>query len=195
MSDAQQSGLNDPSPGRSSEAKVQRQRIRLAAGQRFQKYGFDRTSLADIGSEVGLTRGAVLYHFGSKAELLAELVRPLMTGLDVALLELEASTPAPEPAAVIDTLLDLFASTPAVVDLLARDIASRHALGLGTSRTQRLMQLLAPGSDADPAEQVRAYAALGALVAPLEHLPDPSVPAVRSAIRRAALGALQGAGE
>jgi AcrR family transcriptional regulator len=178
---------------RRQEAERQRERILTVAEEQFRQYGFDRTSLAEVGAAVGLTRGAVLYHFGSKAELLGTLLEPFMTGLDAALEDLEAASPPPSPRAVVDVVLDLLLTTRIAADLLARDIATRHALDLDTwfsTGSARLVRLMAPSSVTDPGAEARAYAALGALIRPMAHVDDPVTVEVRRAIRQAALAAL-----
>lgn len=183
----------DRPSSRRREAERQRERILAVAEEQFRQYGFDRTSLAEVGAAVGLTRGAVLYHFGSKAELLGTLLEPFMTGLDEALADLEAATPPPTARAVVDILLDLLLTTRTAADLLARDIATRHALDLDTwftTGSARLVRLMAPSSATDPGVEARGYAALGALIRPVTHLGDPVSEQVRRAIRQAALGAL-----
>lgn len=182
-----------PRPSRAEEVVQVRGRILAAATEQFRLYGFDRTSLTEVGAAVGLTRGAVLYHFGSKAQLLALLLEPFTRGLQGALADLESRTPPASAAAVIDTVLGLLTTTRIAADLLARDMASRHALDLDTwftTSTTRLVRLLAPTSPTDPVAEARAYAALGALIRPLAHLPDPISGPVRQAIRHAALDAL-----
>ncbi|GGB31536.1 hypothetical protein GCM10011492_22710 [Flexivirga endophytica] len=183
-------GTHAPGP-RAGRAQQVKDQILAVSATHFRRYGYDRTSLAEVGGELGLTRGAVLYHFRSKQQLIAELLRPFTTGLEDALDEFEAHPPAPE--AVIDAVLGLLIETRSAVDLLARDIASRHALDLDawfTSTVIRIVRLLAPGSDHDLAAEVRGYAVLGCLIRPLAQLDGPVDPVARQAIRDAALGAL-----
>ncbi|WP_186525948.1 TetR/AcrR family transcriptional regulator [Leekyejoonella antrihumi] len=184
------------SSGGSRQADAERVRVRIlaTAKEQFRQFGYDRTSLAEIGASVGITRGAVLYHFTSKPILLATLLEPFTTGLESALDELEHRRPAPTPTVVLDTLLGLLTDTRAAADLLARDIASRHALDLDTwftTSAQRLVHLLDPTSAVDPQAEARGYAALGAIIRPLVHLPDPVSDPVQHAIRGAALNALR----
>lgn len=177
---------------RSQAAEYMRARILATAAEQFRQYGYDRTSLAEVGAAVGVTRGAVLYHFGSKAQVLSVLLEPFITGLDAALDELATQTPPAAPRTVIDAVLNLLLDTRTAVDLLARDIASRHALDLDawfTASTGRLVRLLAPTAD-DPRAEARAYAAIGALIRPLAHLSGPIPDDVRNTIRQAALDAL-----
>jgi AcrR family transcriptional regulator len=182
-----------PATTRSTAVQVRAEILRIA-GEHFHRFGYDRASLAEIGAELGLTRGAVLYHFGSKAELLAALLIPFTTALDDTLAQLEARSTSPQPPEVVDPVLDLMLTNRPAAELLARDIASRHAVELDawfTASTTRLVALLAPGSRTDPAAAARGYAALGAMLRPLVSLPDPLPETAREAIRHAALGALR----
>lgn len=181
-----------PTDGRAHHAQHVRTRILEVAAVHFRRYGYDRTSLAEVGAEVGITRGAVLYHFGSKPRLISELVQPFATGLQEALDEFESSPPRPD--VVVDAVLDLLIGTRSAVDLLARDIASRHALDLDEwfrDNSTRLVRLLVPESVNDIGAEMRGYAAIGAMIRPLAHLDGEVTPAVRQAIRGAAIGALR----
>lgn len=178
---------------RREDAERQRERLLVVAEKHFREYGFDRTSLSEIGAALGLTRGAVLYHFGSKADLLATLLEPFVTGLDEALDTLERAAPPARPDEVITVVLDLLTATRPAADLLARDIATRHALDLDawfTRSAERLVRLLSPDSATDPGAEARGYAALGAMIRPLASLSGPVSHAVRASISAAALDAL-----
>lgn len=174
-----------------------RTQVLEVAKQHFREYGYDRTSLAEIGAEVGLTRGGVLYHFPSKPTLLEAVVEPFTTGLTAALDELEQQQPPPGPAVVVDRVLDLLIENRPASELLAHDIATRHALDLDawfTASAARLAALLTRPSGQDrsgPSDTVRGYAAFGAMIRPLVHLPGPVSDAVRATLRHAALHALQ----
>ncbi len=47
----------------------------IAAGRLFAKRGYHGTSMRDLGDELGLLRGSLYAHIGSKEELLVEVVR------------------------------------------------------------------------------------------------------------------------
>lgn len=176
------------------DAEVARDRILQAARTQFAERGFADTSLADIGAEVGLTRGAVLYHFGSKERLLQELLAPFVEGLDAELTRLERLSPTPSRAHALDVILELFATSRAGADLLARDISARAATGLDawvTSRLTRLVHVLSGTDTPTPVDEVRALAAIGAMIRPLAVLPPGRIGAAqRGAIRDAARAAL-----
>ncbi|HVX42509.1 MAG TPA: helix-turn-helix domain-containing protein [Mycobacteriales bacterium] len=171
-----------------------RQGILAAAREQFRQYGYERSSLEQIGSAVGITRGAVLYHYRSKAELLEALLAPFVEELEAALSDFEAMQPRPKPRAVLEVLLDAMLRTRAAAELLLRDTSSRQASGLDSwvsTQADRLVRLLAPGSRRDRAARIRGLAALGALTRPLAGLPDPISAADRRAVLTAAGNALR----
>jgi len=57
------------------EAAITRQQLLKKALSAFSKKGYAATSLADIAREAEVTRGAIYWHFGSKAELYNTLIR------------------------------------------------------------------------------------------------------------------------
>ena len=57
-----------------AEAEKTRQCILKAALRLFVEKGYDRTTFEDVARHIGLTKGAVYWHFKSKPDLLAELV-------------------------------------------------------------------------------------------------------------------------
>ncbi len=57
-----------------AEAERTRQRILMAALDLFAGKGYERTTFEDVAERIGLTKGAVYWHFKSKPDLLLELV-------------------------------------------------------------------------------------------------------------------------
>jgi TetR/AcrR family acrAB operon transcriptional repressor len=57
------------------EAAITRENLLKAALVIFQRNGYSRTTLDDIACQASITRGAIYWHFGSKAELLNTLMR------------------------------------------------------------------------------------------------------------------------
>jgi AcrR family transcriptional regulator len=60
-----------------TEPKETRERIKLVAGEHYVLVGSDAFSFGHIAEAVGVTRGNIHHHFGSKRKLIAELVRDL----------------------------------------------------------------------------------------------------------------------
>ncbi|WP_164135302.1 helix-turn-helix domain-containing protein, partial [Stenotrophomonas maltophilia] len=52
-----------------------RQQILDVAASLFRARGYTETSLRDIGAQVGMKAGSLYYHFASKEELAAEVLR------------------------------------------------------------------------------------------------------------------------
>ena len=73
----------DPSAGRVSYAKSRdtRARILAAALAEASEAGFHKTSLARIAVRAGVAAGNLNYHFGSRRELLRELMASLVADL------------------------------------------------------------------------------------------------------------------
>ncbi|MEW2355074.1 TetR family transcriptional regulator [Spirillospora sp. NPDC029432] len=65
------------------------QRILDAASALFAQRGYRATSMQAIADEVGITKAALYYHFGSKDELLRDLTLPLLDELEAVLGEAE----------------------------------------------------------------------------------------------------------
>jgi AcrR family transcriptional regulator len=87
-----------------------KQKILDTAEKLFGEKGYDATSLRQIIAEAGVNLAAVHYHFGSKEELLDELVlrrvAPVNTARIVLLDRLDADTSCPQPA--IEKVLEAF---------------------------------------------------------------------------------------
>jgi TetR/AcrR family transcriptional regulator, acrAB operon repressor len=56
------------------EAQATRESVLTAALDLFAEKGYSRTTCSDIGRRIGMTRGAVYWHFDGKAALLAALI-------------------------------------------------------------------------------------------------------------------------
>jgi TetR/AcrR family acrAB operon transcriptional repressor len=69
--------------GRTKEdAQNTRRQILAAAEQAFHERGMSRTTLAEIASIAGVTRGAIYWHFSDKADLIQALLDTLREPLD-----------------------------------------------------------------------------------------------------------------
>lgn len=58
----------------SSEKKQKKEQILTAANECFVKYGYKKTTLEDIGKNVGLNKASLYYYFKSKEEIFTSLV-------------------------------------------------------------------------------------------------------------------------
>src|SRR4051794_7671002 len=172
-----------------------RSAIRRAAPEMFCQRGYRATTLEEIGAEVGLTRGTVLHHFSSKAELLATVTGPYLRAVDELLSGADVN---PSPAArreFIGEFVDLLCENRGAMRVLANDVAARAELGLGEWYDVWGNRLVAAlfGSTARPADVVRGVAALGALSFPVaRNCLDLDNPEIRNGLIEAALRAADG---
>jgi AcrR family transcriptional regulator len=137
----------------------------------FCRHGYRGTTLEEVGAQVGITRGTVLHHFGSKAELLAAVVNPYLRALENLLITARVDDPptTSQRRWLLTEFADLFVKHRDPLQLLANDVAARVQLGLGERSgvdRERLVTLLM-GSRATGVGRARVAAALGAMVAPI----------------------------
>jgi AcrR family transcriptional regulator len=155
-----------------ARAEDSRDAIRQAALAIFCERGYRATTLEEIGAQVGITRGAVLHHFNSKAELLTAAVDPYVRELTELVDDAHVSDPttAAQRRQLLTSLVHLFFERRGALQLLATDVAARVQLGLvnqwALGLNDRLVQLLL-GSRAGDAGPIRVSAALGAMVQPI----------------------------
>jgi AcrR family transcriptional regulator len=146
-----------------------RGRILDAALQLIAERGFAGTSTREISERLGFTKAALYYHFRTKADLLAAIVKPAMDEL-VALVGQGAGTCSPaERRHVLERYVDLVAGHAALIKVLSDDPSVRRSdvLGAALPQFQRLVQVLAGSDHPNVAERALARAALGAVHATL----------------------------
>jgi len=149
-----------------------RDAIRRAALLTFCRRGYSAATLEEIGGVVGCTRGTVLHHFNSKAELLAAVTGPYLDQLGEVLGTSLVDGSPPNSArrrAVLSRLADLFLEHREVLQLLTNDVAARAQLGLGGDLQEHREQLVAVliGGPATGNARARTAAALGSLIEPI----------------------------
>jgi AcrR family transcriptional regulator len=64
------------------KARATRHRILVAATELFARQGFHKTTTADLAAAIGMTQGALFYHFPNKEALLHAVLERLARGLD-----------------------------------------------------------------------------------------------------------------
>ena len=143
-----------------------------AAGSLFSTKGYAATSLEEIGAQLGVSRGTVLFHFETKLALLFAVVDPLYADVESMLTEFEKH-PSPLAArqrrAFLARYCEILATHPYAMRLLVRDLSSITQLNVpptGPAITSRLMALL-QGPDPDRATKLHTSAALGAMLRPM----------------------------
>ncbi len=160
----------------------------MAAGvELFTSQGYGATSLADLASVAGVSKSAVAFHIGSKADLAAEMSGGLLADLEE-IVDRPASVEWPGEARVVfgqyfdrlieDLRLAVWLDGDVTVPV---EVRSRLHSTIG-----RLAGLLADDDD-DPAANVRALAAVGGLWRPVRMLSRPELAEHRDELIDAAL--------
>lgn len=150
-------GATEPPPAsravraglREQHAEATRQALLRAAATRFAAQGYAQTSLDEVASDVGSTKGAVYHHFKDKRALFAAAYEHLSSALVSELVQhpLMASGEVADAIAVFLSLAPdvaysrvLFLEGPAVLGpAMCRDIDMRHGLGLMEALVSRLI--------------------------------------------------------
>lgn len=81
--------------------ELRRDQIIQAARRCFGRNGMERTSVADITAESGLSAGSIYAHFGSKAEIVRAVIQDVLDRRAALVTEYAASAAPPSPAEVI----------------------------------------------------------------------------------------------
>jgi AcrR family transcriptional regulator len=162
--------------------------ILAVARELFGRHGYQRTSLRQIAARLGLSKAAVLYHFRTKAEIIADLAEPLLRDLEAALAAAEAAGPAPEDMrwATIEGTLDTLLAHRSSLRMSLHDQA---LLGQETvfprfaTAIERSNRLVA-GPNPDVTARVRAAQAIAMLSDPVMLLADLSTDVLRTEVLR-----------
>ncbi len=111
-------------PKRSHERS--HQRIHRAALRLFARYGYEAVSLQRIADEVGLHKSTLFHHYGSKLELVDEVLDAVVERVlvDVAPLEAEQRPDLATLYSVVDALVDRFSDEPDAARLLVSVMSS-----------------------------------------------------------------------
>jgi AcrR family transcriptional regulator len=148
------------------------QAILESAARAFRDHGYDVATLDDIAGELGITRAAVLHHFGNKEEILRQVVTPFLAGFDAILDDFEAAggdlTPERQRPLLVDVVELCAAHRPAAA-LLARDVTAHAHLGPELQIADRAARFaaLVSRSQPGPGALPRALGAVGAILRPL----------------------------
>lgn len=81
--------------------ELRRDQIIRAARRCFGRNGMERTSVADITAESGLSAGSIYAHFGSKAEIVRAVIQDVLDRRAALVTEYAAAAQPPSPAEVI----------------------------------------------------------------------------------------------
>jgi AcrR family transcriptional regulator len=158
-----------------------RAQILAAARRLFVQQGYQHTSIREIAEQLGMTKTAVLYHFPSKADILAAVAEPFLDDLAAAI---NGATSRQE---VFEGLLDVYLRHRSLLrDNVMHDLA---LLAQGPS-IRRYTELLfeanrvAMGPDPTLREKVRAAQAIAALSDPVIAYADEPAEQMRTEVLR-----------
>jgi len=120
-------GVSNVSPPRRSAlvAEETKELILEAAETEFAYRGFASARLEDIAERVGITRAAIIYHFGDKNTLYGAVLEAVFTSLtDRIRRELDSDAPLAERVEhVIDAWIDVSGRRPTLARLFLREVA------------------------------------------------------------------------
>jgi AcrR family transcriptional regulator len=167
------------------------ERIQAAALELFAAHGVQQTSLRAIAERIGITKPALYYHFGSRAELLRSVVQPMIDDVEALLAEVEARADG-DARALLARYFDVTMAHRGVITVVFRDAAAVAELDLAPrvrAWRRRLTTLLA-GPDAPLADQARATVAIGGIGDCIAMFSDRPVAELRPAVLDAACATL-----
>jgi AcrR family transcriptional regulator len=197
--DADDSGVTLATTTRRGSGLDTRASIERTAAEVFRRQGFDASTLEDVAMPLGITRAAVLHHYGSKVALLEAVIAPVVAQLDELLERVAARGPltARQQRSFLTDFVDLTCDNRSVAAMVIRDITvDKHlppALQIG-QRAARFASIVMSNNQTDQAAVLRALAALGAITRPLsaaDELVDLSTPESRKVLVDCAIAALR----
>ena len=159
-----------------TDAPVEDSRARIVRVARdlFVERGYRRTSLQRIADRLGLTKAAVLYHFPSKAHILAALAEPLLDDLEAALDPAERTGGAAAPRIALEGHLDALLAHRQMLRMLSHDFAllAQEDAGQRFYQVAHRANAVVAGLDAEPEDRVRAAQAIAMLSDPVVPFAD-----------------------
>jgi AcrR family transcriptional regulator len=174
-----------------SELESTKETIARLALELFTTKGYAGTSVRDIAEAMGLTKAGVGYHFPAKEDLLHYVVDPVLDAVEEVVDRAAHLAPA-SPRGVLAAYLAVLLEHRMEVGLIVSDPAVVHhpVLGPSIDEQHRRLRALLVGSDAEPANDLRAAAALGALQRPVVAFPGVEPGEVEHVVLDAAMAVL-----
>jgi AcrR family transcriptional regulator len=149
-----------------------RDRIAQAALELFSTRGFDGASMRELADRLDMTTAALYYHYADKADILVQLVEPMLD--DAARLVADAERAKAGADERLEGILELLLDHRAVFTLLMSDVSARShpAISQRVEDNDRLIFRFIAGHVAprDPEAVIRAVAAVGAMARPIAAL-------------------------
>jgi AcrR family transcriptional regulator len=158
-----------------------RAQILAAARRLFVQQGYQHTSIREIAEQLGMTKTAVLYHFPTKADILAAVAEPFLDDLAAAL------AGATSREAVFAGLVDVYLRHRTLLrDNVMHDLALLTQVPTVTRFRDLLLEAnrVAAGPNPTLREKVRAAQAIAALSDPVIAYADEPADQLREEVLR-----------
>jgi AcrR family transcriptional regulator len=157
--------------GRGAPPRDTRAEILAVATELFSEQGFEATSLREIAERLGITKAALYYHFPSKDDILAALLEPMGATLAELVDRLGAATDVEQWANALSWIIDMVFENVALFRVLQRNRHAMQQLHDSFDAMQehigmhQRVQEAVHAAAADVGEEIRMFAALGAVTA------------------------------
>lgn len=183
------------SEGADGRTTDMRARILDAARARFARYGFAATSLRDIADDLEVTKAALYYHFPRKADLIHEVMLPMVDDIDAWFERAEPGTG--RTRAVLEDYYDVVRQHHDLITAFGREPAALEGMDLMARVSSWIAraQIVFAGRDADLEARVRATVAIGGLARATGFVEADDPDELRRLAVQAALDALGGGGD
>jgi AcrR family transcriptional regulator len=149
-----------------------RDRIAQAALELFSTRGFDGASMRELADRLDMTTAALYYHYADKADILVQLVEPMLDDAERLVADAEQANAGIDER--LAGILELLLEHRGVFSLMMSDVSARShpAISTRADENERLMFRFIAGRTAprDPTTVIRAVAAVGAMARPIAAL-------------------------
>ncbi len=149
MTPARSTGSARPRPrARTRDPEDKRARVMDAARRLFSERGYASTTTADVARQAGVSEGIVFHHFGSKADLLAEVASNYGRGLAAAMFEAAPGpVEAPPAEAMLRRAFDYVRKHGALARLLSMSADATGSFAARRASRNQIVGALARGFD------------------------------------------------
>lgn len=167
-----------------------RARILAVARDRFARFGFSATSLRDIADDLGVTKAALYYHFPRKADLIYDVMLPMVDDIDA---WFDRTQPARgRTREILEDYYDVVRQHHDLITAFGREPAALEGMDLMQRLTSWIVraQVIFAGPDADLEARVRSVVAISGLARATSYLETDDPEELRRLAVQAALDAL-----
>jgi AcrR family transcriptional regulator len=158
-----------------------RAQILAAARRLFVRQGYQHTSIREIAEQLGMTKTAVLYHFPTKADILASVAEPFLDDFTAALTEVNSRQQ------LFDALVDVYLRHRMLLrENVVHDLALLTQAPVAHRFTSLVLEANRIASGPDPAlrDRVRGAQAIAALSDPVITYADEPAEELREEVLR-----------